>query len=739
MEWVEIAGYGMGLVIGAILGLLGGGGSVLIMPVLVYLFHILPAEATAYSLFVVGCGALMGTFGSLKRNQVDWKTGGLFAVPSMLAVYTVQRWGLPAIPETWTMAHYEMSKDTLIMGTFAFMMIAAAYSMLKRQTALKPKSFGNGLWWIIAAEGLVAGAITGFVGAGGGFFNCPCTRHFVGHVHGNRRRNIPDDHFRQIPRRLFWLFGKWGRGRLDVNFAIHGTHCGGNARGNLAEKSCEGLHFKANFRVVHFADGSRHLANGIELKESTMVIEQIYTGCLAQGAYYIESEGFAMIIDPLRNAKTYVERAAKNGAKITHILETHFHADFVSGHVELAEATGATIVFGPQANPTFPFHQAVHNEEIALGSCTIRVLHTPGHTMESTCYLLLDAERTPYALFTGDTLFIGDVGRPDLAQKSAEITQEQLASTLFHSLRNEIMTLPSQVMIYPAHGAGSACGKNISSKTWDSLENQLKTNYALRADMSEQEFVDEVTNGLLPPPAYFPENVALNKQTIPALEKVLERNNLALSPDEFEAHHQIEEALIVDTRTKEEFAESHIPGSIFIGIDGNFAPWVGALIKDVKQRLLIVATKGTESEVLTRMSRVGFDGAIGYLQGGIEAWKLAGKTCDHINQITPEAFAQLYNAEEESLLDVRKPGEFQAEHVDGAFSIPLDFVNEKMHTLNDSSHYYAHCLSGYRSAIFISILKARGMHNITDIKGGWEAMTKTTLPTTDFVCSSKVK
>ncbi len=470
-----------------------------------------------------------------------------------------------------------------------------------------------------------------------------------------------------------------------------------------------------------------------------MVIEQIYTGCLAHGAYYIESEGFAMIIDPLRNAKTYVERAAKNGAKITHILETHFHADFVSGHVELAEATDATIVFGPQANPTFPFHQAVHNEEIALGSCTIRVLHTPGHTMESTCYLLLDAERTPYALFTGDTLFIGDVGRPDLAQKSAEITQEQLASTLFHSLRNEIMTLPSQVMIYPAHGAGSACGKNISSKTWDSLENQLKTNYALRADMSEQEFVNEVTNGLLPPPAYFPENVALNKQTIPALEKVLERNNLALSPDEFEAHHHIQEALILDSRTKEEFAESHIPGSIFIGIDGNFAPWVGALIKDVKQRLLIVANKGTESEVLTRMSRVGFDGAIGYLQGGIEAWKLAGKTCDHINQITPEAFAQLYKAEEESLLDVRKPGEFQAEHVDGAFSIPLDFVNEKMHTLNDSSHYYAHCLSGYRSTIFISILKARGMHNITDIKGGWEAMTQTTLPTTDFVCSSKVK
>ena len=470
-----------------------------------------------------------------------------------------------------------------------------------------------------------------------------------------------------------------------------------------------------------------------------MVIEQIYTGCLAQGAYYIESEGIAAIIDPLRDASTYVNRAAQSEAKITHIFETHFHADFVSGHVELAEATGATIVFGPLANPNFTFHQAVHHEEIAIGACAIRVLHTPGHTMESTSYLLLDADRQPHALFTGDTLFIGDVGRPDLAQKAEEITQEQLASTLFHSLRNEIMPLPASVLIYPAHGASSACGKNISTQTWDTLENQLATNYALRADMSEAEFVQEVTSGLLPPPAYFPENVALNKQHIPALSEVLKRNNLALTPDEFEAHQEIENALILDTRSKEAFAKAHIPGSVFIGIDGNFAPWVGAMIKDVNQRMLIVSNEGTEAEVLMRLSRVGFDWAIGYLQGGIDAWLMAGKECDTLEQISATELAAKFHSEETQLLDVRKPGEFAAEHVDGAYSIPLDFINEKMHTLDADTSYYAHCLSGYRSAIFISIMKSRGFHNIVDVQGGWNELSKTSIPTTDFVCSSKVK
>ena len=470
-----------------------------------------------------------------------------------------------------------------------------------------------------------------------------------------------------------------------------------------------------------------------------MVIEQIYTGCLAQGAYYIESDGFAAIIDPLRGADPYLLRAQKSGAVITHIFETHFHADFVSGHVELAQATGATIVFGPLANPLFPFHQAVHHEEISIGTCTIRVLHTPGHTMESTCYLLLDADQKPHALFTGDTLFIGDVGRPDLAQKAAEITQEDLARTLFNSLREEVMPLPPHVMIYPAHGAGSACGKNISTKTWDTLENQLNTNYALRADMSELEFVKEVTSGLLPPPAYFPENVALNKQRIPALSQVMAKNNHALTPDEFEAHQEIENALILDTRSKEAFAQAHIPGAIFIGIDGNFAPWVGAMIKDVKQRMLIVAEEGFESEVLMRLSRVGFDGTIGYLKGGIDAWKLAGKECDHLEQISAIEMAERFQPENTHLLDVRKPGEFEAEHVDGAYSIPLDFINEKMHTLDAETPYFAHCLSGYRSAIFISIMKSRGFHNIIDIQGGWDALAQTTIAKTDFVCPSKVK
>lgn len=470
-----------------------------------------------------------------------------------------------------------------------------------------------------------------------------------------------------------------------------------------------------------------------------MIIEQIYTGCLAQGAYYIESDGVAAIIDPLRDSSTYTRRAEQNGAKITHVLETHFHADFVSGHVELAESTGATIVFGPLANPTFSFYQATHQEEITLGKCTIRVLHTPGHTMESTCYLLLDPERKPHALFTGDTLFIGDVGRPDLAQKAAEITQEDLAKTLFNSLRTEVMTLPHNVLIYPAHGAGSACGKNISSKTWDSLENQLATNYALRADMTEKEFVHEVTSGLLPPPAYFPENVSLNKQNIPPVSLVISRNKKALTPEIFEATLENENVLILDTRSKESFAKAHIPGSIFIGVDGNFAPWVGAMIKDVQQRMLIVAYDGDEDEVLKRLSRIGFDGAIGYLQGGIEAWKSAGKALGKLEQISALEMEKQFEPGNSQLLDVRKPGEYKAEHVDGAYSLPLDFVNEKMHTLDETEKYFVHCLSGYRSAIFISILKSRGLHNVIDVQGGWQELSKTKIATTDFVCDSKLK
>jgi glyoxylase-like metal-dependent hydrolase (beta-lactamase superfamily II)/rhodanese-related sulfurtransferase len=470
-----------------------------------------------------------------------------------------------------------------------------------------------------------------------------------------------------------------------------------------------------------------------------MVIEQIYTGCLAQGAYYIESDGVAAIIDPLRDAQTYINRAKQDNATITHIFETHFHADFVSGHVELSEATGAPIVFGPRAEPKFTFHQAKHLEEIELGQCTIRVLHTPGHTMESTCYLLLDVNKKPHAIFTGDTLFIGDVGRPDLAQKSIDVTKEELAQTLFHSLRNEIMSLPPSILVYPAHGAGSACGKNLSSKTWDTLENQLSTNYALRADMSEEEFVEEVTSGLLPPPAYFPENVALNKKTIPSLRKVIENNNLTLSPEEFETLQAREGALILDTGSKEAFAKSHIPGSIFIGLDGNFAPWVGAMIKDVEQRMLIISNEGDEREVLLRLSRVGFDRAIGFLGGGMDAWSKAGKACDQINQVSAVQLSKHFDPVGHPLLDVRKPGEFSAEHVDGAYSIPLDFINEKMHTLDESSTYYVHCLSGYRSTIFISILKSRGLHNLINVQGGWQELINTDIPTTDFECESKIK
>ncbi len=470
-----------------------------------------------------------------------------------------------------------------------------------------------------------------------------------------------------------------------------------------------------------------------------MLIKQIYTGCLAQGAYYVESEGEAVIIDPLRDTQTYVDIVQENGAQITHILETHFHADFVSGHVQLAAVTGASIVYGPMADPQFEFHQAVDGEEIPLGACKIRVIHTPGHTMESTCYLLIDPDGKPHAIFTGDTLFIGDVGRPDLAQKAEDITQEDLARHLYYSLRNKLMNLPGNVLVYPAHGAGSACGKNLSSQTWDTLGNQLATNYALRADMTEKEFIEEVTDGLLPPPPYFPKNVALNKENIASVSDVLKRALIGLQPAEFENAVENRQAIVLDTRTPKEFVEMHVPGSIFIGIDGNFAPWVGSLFADVQQPLALVCHEGREEEIITRLSRVGFDQTIGFLKGGVDAWKGEGKATDCIEQISAEEFARVWAKDHPPILDVRKPGEFAAEHIDGAYSLPLDYINDKMDTLDSDTVHYAHCLSGYRSVIFNSILKARGVHNFIDIAGGWTALQHTDLPRTDFVCESVVK
>lgn len=468
-----------------------------------------------------------------------------------------------------------------------------------------------------------------------------------------------------------------------------------------------------------------------------MKIEQIYTGCLAQGAYYIESNGEVAIIDPLREVQSYIDRAFHEGASIKYIFETHFHADFVSGHVTLAEKTGAPIVFGPNANPTFKAHIAQDGEVFQLGNITLTVLHTPGHTMESTCYLLKDENGKDHALFSGDTLFLGDVGRPDLAQKAADMTQEDLAGILYDSLRTKIMPLADDVIVYPAHGAGSACGKNLSKETVGSIGEQKATNYALRADMTKEEFINEVTDGLLPPPAYFPMNVRLNKEGYENVENIIAEAQ-ALDANAFEAAANETEALILDVRHQDDFSNGHIPGSIFIGIDGQFAPWVGALILDHKQPILLVTPEGREKETITRLARVGYDQTLGYLNGGFEAWKNAGKAYDSLNSVTA---AQLETLLPEGIhvFDVRKPGEYASEHIENVPSTPLDFINEHWAEFPKHDSFYVHCAGGYRSVIAASILKARGYHNVIDIKGGFAAIRQTGIKTTAYVCPSTLK
>ncbi|MGV3767230.1 MAG: MBL fold metallo-hydrolase [Chitinophagaceae bacterium] len=469
-----------------------------------------------------------------------------------------------------------------------------------------------------------------------------------------------------------------------------------------------------------------------------MKIEQIYTGCLAQGAYYIESAGEAAVIDPLREVEPYIRKAERNGAKIKYVLETHFHADFVSGHIDLAGKTGAKIVYGPNAQPSFDFYSAKDGEELKLGNVTIKVLHTPGHTMESTCYLLKDESGKETALFSGDTLFIGDVGRPDLAQKvKAELTQDMLAGYLYDSLRNKIMPLADDITVYPAHGAGSACGKNMSKETTDTLGNQKKTNYALRADMTKEAFIKEVTTGLVAPPAYFPLNVMMNIQGYDSIDKVMERGQHALSPAAFEAAANETGALILDTRDPQVFAQGFIPNAINIGIDGNFAPWVGTLIPDIKQQILLVTDKGREQEVIIRLARVGYDFTIGYLEGGFEAWEKAGMETDKITSISAEEFAKIAGENTVNILDVRKNSEYLSEHLIDAENAPLDFINESMAQVDKNKTYYVHCAGGYRSMIFNSILRARGFDNLIDVKGGFKAIKETgKLKVTDYVCPS---
>ena len=467
-----------------------------------------------------------------------------------------------------------------------------------------------------------------------------------------------------------------------------------------------------------------------------MKIEQIYTGCLAQGAYYIESNGEAVIIDPLREVSPYIQKAERSGAKIKYVLETHFHADFVSGHIDLAKATGATIVYGPTAKPGFEAHVAADGEILKVGNITIEVVHTPGHTMESTCFLLRDENGEANSIFTGDTLFIGDVGRPDLAQKViAELTQEKLARHLFQSLRNKIMTLPDHLIVYPGHGAGSACGKNMSKETTDTLGNQKKTNYALQTNLSEDDFVKEVLTGLVAPPQYFPANVLMNIQGYTSIDTVLKKGTQPLSVAAFETAANETEAVIIDTRSAQEFAKGFIPNSINIGIDGSFAPWVGTLIPDIRQPILLVADPTMVEEVVTRLARVGYDEAIGYLEGGFESWRKAGMETDRIQSITATEFAHLYEAGKIDVLDVRKKSEHDSEHIIGAINAPLDFINDSMLLIDKSKTYYVHCAGGYRSMVFISILKARGFENLIDVAGGFKAIKEIgKVAITDYVC-----
>lgn len=467
-----------------------------------------------------------------------------------------------------------------------------------------------------------------------------------------------------------------------------------------------------------------------------MKIEQIYTGCLAQGAYYIVSEGEAAIIDPLREVQPYLDRLAKDNVKLKYIFETHFHADFVSGHIDLSKKTGAPIIYGPTAAPEFEAIVAEDNQVFEIGKIKIKVLHTPGHTMESSTYLLIDENGKNHAIFSGDTLFLGDVGRPDLAQKAANLTQEELAGLLYDSLYNKILPLEDEITVYPAHGAGSACGKNMQKETVDTLGNQKQTNYALK-QTSKESFIAAVLDGLTAPPKYFGMNVAMNKKGYTSFDEVLAKGKTALSVDEFETAAEETGALILDTRNAAEFYKGFIPQSINIGLKGDFAPWVGSMIVDVQQPILLVCDDCTEEETITRLSRVGFDNVLGYLKGGFESWKNSGKEIDTVHRISPEEFAEKFN-ENSKVIDVRKEGEYAAEHVKDAYSKPLAYINDWVGNINPDEHFFLHCAGGYRSMIAASILQARGYRNFTEVEGGFNGIKKTEkVPTTNFVCQSK--
>ena len=453
-----------------------------------------------------------------------------------------------------------------------------------------------------------------------------------------------------------------------------------------------------------------------------MKIEQIYTGCLAQGAYYIESRGEVAIIDPLREINPYLNKLTQNNHNLKYIFETHFHADFVSGHVSLAKATDAQIIYGPLAETSFEIINAQDEQEFILGDVIIKAIHTPGHTLESTCYLLIDAQGNQKALFSGDTLFIGDVGRPDLAQKGLKMTSKDLAGIMFDSLRNKLMTLNENVIIYPAHGAGSACGKKMSSETSDTLFNQLETNYALRANMTKDEFISEVLDGLAQPPKYFSDNVKLNKEGYEEVDTLLKHNrNNVLSVEEFENIANELHPVILDVRSKEEFTNGHIPNSIFIGLEGSFAPWVGEMLVDINTPILLVtSSKDMFEEAQIRLSRVGFDNVVGTLSGGVESWIKAGRGIETVKNISPTDFVQISG---KNIIDVRKPSEYSIAKYADALNLPLSDLGMNLSRVSDDKSY-VYCGSGYRSLIAISLLKSKGYHNVVNVEKGFAGISK---------------
>ncbi|MBT8280016.1 MAG: MBL fold metallo-hydrolase [Muriicola sp.] len=466
-----------------------------------------------------------------------------------------------------------------------------------------------------------------------------------------------------------------------------------------------------------------------------MKVEQIYTGCLAHAAYYLESKGEAAIFDPLREVGPYIERAEKDKAKIKYVFETHFHADFVSGHLDLKAKTGAEIVFGPTAKPSYEATVAKDEEVFKVGDYKVKVIHTPGHTMESTTYLLIDEKGKEHGIITGDTLFIGDVGRPDLAQHViSDLTEEKLAAHLFDSLRNKIMPLSDDLIIYPNHGAGSACGKMMSKETTDTLGHQKKVNYALRADMTKEEFIKELLTGLTAPPGYFPQNVLMNIKGYESLDTVMERGEKPMTPEAFEAAANETDALMLDTRDADDFAKGHVPNSINIALDGSFAMWVGEMIPDVKQQILLITYPDKEEEAITRLSRVGYDHTIGFLKGGFESWKNSGKEFETISRLTSKELEEEYKTSEPYVIDVRKKSEFDSEHVIGAINVPLNEINSHLAQFPKEKHFILHCGSGYRSMIAASILQQRGWENFRDVSDGFDGILETEIERSEYIC-----